>query len=38
MRSVDKSRQVASRQEDKGADITERRWDGVGSQEARRTL
>jgi len=38
MRSVDKSRQVASTQEDKGVDITGRRWDGVGSHGVRRTL
>jgi len=38
MRLVRKSSQVASSQEDKGADITGRRWDGVGSQGAHPTL
>jgi len=38
MRAVGKSRQEACRREDKGADTTGRRWEGVGSQAARRTL
>jgi len=38
MRAVGKSRQEASRQEDKGADTTGRRWEGVGSQGGRWTL
>jgi len=38
MRAVRKSRQEACRREDKGADTTGRRWVGVGSQGARRTL
>jgi len=38
MRAVGKSRQKACRREDNGADTTGRRWEGVGSQGARRTL
>jgi len=38
MRAVGKSRQEACRQEDKGADTTERRWERVVSQGAPRTL
>ena len=38
MRAVGKSRQEACRREDKGADTTARRWEGVGSQGGRRTL
>jgi len=38
MGAVGKSRQGACRREDKGADTTGRRWEGVGSQGARRTL
>jgi len=38
MRAVGKSRQEACRREDKGADTTGRRWEGVGSQGGRRTL
>jgi len=32
MRAVGKSRQEACRREDKRADTTGRRWEGVGSQ------
>ena len=38
MRAVGKSRQEACRREDKGADTTGRRWEGVGSQGGGRTL
>jgi len=38
MRAVGKSRQEACRREDKGADTTRRRWEGVGSQGGPRTL
>jgi len=38
MRAVGKNRQEACRREDKGADTTGRRWEGVGSQGGRRTL
>jgi len=38
MCAVGKSRQAACRREDKGADTTGRRWEGVGSQGACRTL
>jgi len=38
MRVVGKSRQEASRREDKGADTTGRRWERVGSQGGRRTF
>ena len=38
MRAVGKSRQEACRREDKGADTTGRRWQGVGSQGGRWTL
>ena len=38
MRAVGKSRQEACRREDKEADTTGRRWEGVGSQGGRRTL
>jgi len=37
MRAVRKSGQEACRREDKGADTTGKRWEGVGSQRARRT-
>jgi len=38
MRAVGKSRQEACRREDKGADTTGRRLEGVRSQGGRRTL
>jgi len=38
MRAVGKSRQEACRRDDKGADTTGRRWEGVGSQAGRWTL
>ena len=38
MRAVGKSRQEACRREDKEADTTGRRWEGVPSQGGRRTL
>jgi len=38
MHAVGKSRQEACRREDKRADTTGRRWEGVGSQGACRTL
>jgi len=38
MRAVGNSRQEACRPEDKGADTTGRRWEGVGLQGVRRTL
>jgi len=38
MRAVGKSRKEACRREDMVADTTGRRWEGVGSQGARRTL
>jgi len=38
MRSAGKSRQEACRREDKGADTTGKRWEGVGLQGACRRL
>jgi len=38
MCAVGNSRQKAYRREDKGADTTGRRWEGVGSQGTHQTL
>jgi len=38
MRAVGKSRQEACRRGDKGADITGRHWEGVGSDGAHQRL